>query len=244
MRWVWATTVFDKLHCWTWAALLVGGSILKTVWPSSEVFFEMCCLIIQPLTPILIIKHSLSTSYIYCDPPCSITCLTVLFHNLSSCVSSLVYLLVWNPLLHVKNKVCYTENWICVCVCKCADYISGCELYLQTGLLLVVWSEQTNVWVGAVPTSSCRSSTQDYKFVIFHVFFCIVCRYRVACIFVLYLVLHKFTWWWVSCQMFPVMVFVECTVMNGVHWMLTLALWNALHSSLHDPDLSLSDWCW
>jgi len=204
----------------------------------------MCCLIIHPLTHILIIKHSLSTSYIYCDPPCSITCLTVLFHNLSSCVSSLVYLLVWNPLLHVKNKVCYTENWICVCVCKCADYISGCELYLQTGLLLVVWSEQTNVWVGAVPTSSCRSSTQDYKFVIFHVFFCIVCRYRVACIFVLYLVLHKFTWWWVSCQMFPVMVFVECTVMNGVHWMLTLALWNALHSSLHDPDLSLSDWCW
>ena len=56
---------------------------------------------IHPLTPILIIKHLLSTSSIHYDPqhpPSSIYVLDSHFSPLSR--SSLVYLLVWNPLLH------------------------------------------------------------------------------------------------------------------------------------------------
>ena len=56
----------------------------------------------HPLTPILIIRHSLWTSSVFCDPqhpPCSIYMLDSPFPQRLS-RSSLVYLLVWNPLLH------------------------------------------------------------------------------------------------------------------------------------------------
>jgi len=56
---------------------------------------------IHPLTPILIIKHPLSTSSIYYDPqhpPCSIYMLDSSFPQPLSRLS-LIYLLVWNPLL-------------------------------------------------------------------------------------------------------------------------------------------------
>ena len=59
---------------------------------------------IYPLTPIHIIRHPLSTSsiYYYYDPyhpPCSIYVLGSSFQQPLS-RSSLVFLLVWNPLLH------------------------------------------------------------------------------------------------------------------------------------------------
>jgi len=58
--------------------------------------------IIHPLTPILFIRHPLSGSSIYYDPqhpPCSIYMLDSLFSRPHS-RSSLVFLLVWDPLLH------------------------------------------------------------------------------------------------------------------------------------------------
>ena len=68
---------------------------------------------IHPLTPILIIGHPLSTFSIYYDPkhpPCSVYVPDSPFPQPLS-RSSLVYLLVWNPLLHTP-------------------YISSCNHYL------------------------------------------------------------------------------------------------------------------
>ena len=57
---------------------------------------------IHPLTPIVVIGHPLSASSIYYDPwhpPCSIYAPDSLFPQ-SFSKFSLVYLLVWHPVLH------------------------------------------------------------------------------------------------------------------------------------------------
>ena len=65
------------------------------------------------LTPILVIKHLLPTSSIYYDPqhpPCSTYVLDSHFPQPLS-TSSLVYLLVWNPLLHTPYISSPSHYW-------------------------------------------------------------------------------------------------------------------------------------
>jgi len=54
---------------------------------------------INPLTPIMIINHLLSMSFIHSILPVQSVCLTVFLHNL--CPSPLVYFWVWNHSLHI-----------------------------------------------------------------------------------------------------------------------------------------------
>ena len=92
---------------------------------------------IHPLTHILITRHPLSTSSIYYDPqhlPYSICVLdSPLPQPLSR--SSLVYLLVWNPLLHTPCISSTNHHLVCAAhahaITACSAVIPMlCHLYL------------------------------------------------------------------------------------------------------------------